>query len=115
MVIVRPVANSDLDGLVDLAALAGVGLTTLPKDRALLSKRIARSVEAFRKFPDRPGGESYLFVMEHLPTTPVSERGFPRTPRDREDPDRAAPPRPAHIIGACGIVSKVGGFQPFYG
>ena len=108
MVIVRPVATSDLDGLVDLAALAGVGLTTLPKDRALLSKRIARSIEAFRKFPDRPGGESYLFVMEHMPPTPVSER-------TREDPDPTAPGHKAHIIGACGIVSKVGGFQPFYG
>ena len=88
MVVVRPVAMSDLDGLVELASLAGVGLTTLPRDRALLSKRIARSVESLRQFAERPGGESYLFVMEDLETRKV--------------------------IGACGIVSKVGGFQPFY-
>src|SRR5438093_796946 len=88
MVLVRPVAMSDLDGLVELASLAGVGLTTLPKDRALLSKRIARSAESLRQFADRPGGESYLFVMEDLEARKV--------------------------IGACGIVSKVGGFQPFY-
>src|SRR5207247_976626 len=91
MVVVRPVAMSDLDGLVELASLAGVGLTTLPKDRGLLSKRIAKSVESLRKFADRPGGETYLFVMEDL---------------------AAAPPR---VVGACGIVSKVGGFEPFYG
>jgi arginine N-succinyltransferase len=89
MVVVRPVSMSDLDGLVELAGLAGVGLTTLPKDRALLSRRIEKSVESLRKFADRPGGESYLFVME----------------------DTAA----HKVIGACGIVSKVGGFEPFYG
>src|SRR2546421_9114879 len=88
MVVVRPVAMSDLDGLVELASLAGVGLTTLPRDRGLLSKRIARSVESLRQFAERPGGETYLFVMEDLETRKV--------------------------IGACGIVSKVGGFQPFY-
>ena len=89
MVVVRPVSMSDLDALAELAGLAGVGLTTLPKDRALLTKRIAGSEASFRKFAERPGGESYLFVMEDT----VS-----RT-----------------VIGACGIVSKVGGFEPFYG
>src|SRR4051795_1074333 len=90
MVVVRPVAASDLDALAELASLAGVGLTTLPKDRGLLAKRIARSVESLRAFAERPGGESYLFVMEDL---------------------SAAPPK---VVGACGITSKVGGFQPFY-
>jgi arginine N-succinyltransferase len=92
MVVVRPVTMDDLDALAELAGLAGVGLTTLPKDRALLAKRIEGSEAAFRKFVDRPGGESYLFVMEDL----------------------AAHPR-GRVVGACGIVSKVGGFQPFYG
>jgi arginine N-succinyltransferase len=89
MVIVSPVMMEDLDALAELAGLAGVGLTTLPKDRALLAKRIERSAASFRKFVDRPGGESYLFVME----------------------DTAA----RRVVGACGIVSKVGGFEPFYG
>jgi len=92
MVVVRPVIMEDLDALGELAGLAGVGLTTLPKDRSLLAKRIERSEASFRKFGDRPGGESYLFVME----------------------DIAASPR-GRVIGACGIVSKVGGFEPFYG
>src|SRR6185503_10600845 len=89
MVIVRPVSMEDLVALGELAGLAGVGLTTLPKDRGLLAKRIEKSEASFRKFVDRPGGESYLFIME----------------------DRVAR-RP---VGACGIVSKVGGFEPFYG
>ena len=78
MVVVRPVIMDDLDALAELAGLAGVGLTTLPKDRALLAKRIEASETSFRKFVDRPGGESYLFVME----------------------DTAA--RPRKLIGACG-------------
>jgi arginine N-succinyltransferase len=92
MVIVRPVTMEDLDALAELAGLAGVGLTTLPKDRGLLAKRIERSEASFRKFVDRPGGESYLFVMA----------------------DTASRPR-GRVVGACGIVSKVGGFEPFYG
>jgi arginine N-succinyltransferase len=114
MVLIRPAAMSDLEGLLSLANLAGVGLTTLPKDRALLARRIDHSVASFQKFAERPGGESYLFVMENLDSdhgattrTPVSERS--------EDPDLTASSRPPRLIGACGIVSKVGGFEPFYG
>jgi arginine N-succinyltransferase len=88
MVIVRPVAMSDLEPLLELAGLAGAGLTTLPRDASLLKKRIDKSLKSFATEPDRPGGESYLFVMEELPTH--------------------------RVIGACGIVSKVGGFEPFY-
>jgi arginine N-succinyltransferase len=89
MVVVRPVSMSDLDALAALAALAGVGLTTLPKDRALLARRIAASEASFEEFAERPGGESYLLVM-----VDVDSR---------------------RVVGACGIVSKVGGFEPFYG
>jgi arginine N-succinyltransferase len=89
MVVIRPVNPADLEQLHELAHLAGVGLTTLPKDRELLSKRIARSVRSFDKLVERPGGESYLFVMDDTEAK--------------------------RVIGACGIYSKVGGFQPFYG
>ena len=88
MVIIRPVKSSDLDQLEQLASLAGVGLTTLPKDREILSRRIAKSEASFAKIPEHPGGESYLLVMEDL--------------------------EKHRIVGACGMVSKVGGFQPFY-
>src|SRR5882724_12381655 len=91
MVFVRPVKTADIDPLLELASLAGVGLTTLPKDRDLLKKRIARSIRDFERTPERPGGESYLFVMED-----------------------ADAPEGSKVIGACGIYSKVGGFQPFY-
>jgi arginine N-succinyltransferase len=88
MVLVRPVSIADLDELLLLASSAGVGLTTLPNDRELLRKRILKSVRSMENIPDRPGGESYLLVMQDWPGN--------------------------KIIGASGIVSKVGGFEPFY-
>jgi arginine N-succinyltransferase len=88
MVLVRPVKTSDLDQLEALAALTGIGLTTLPQDRNYLADRIAKSERSFAAIPNRPGGESYLFVLEDLATHTV--------------------------IGSSGIVSKVGGFEPFY-
>ena len=88
MVLIRPVSLADLDQLIGLAEQAGVGLTTLPRDRDLLRRRILKSQRSIENIPERPGGESYLFVMQ--------------------DADSAA------IVGASGVVSKVGGFEPFY-
>ncbi|MFI5381033.1 MAG: arginine N-succinyltransferase [Tepidisphaerales bacterium] len=86
--VIRPVKLGDLDDLLELAGMAGFGLTTLPKDRELLRKRIVKSQRSFENLGDEPGGENCLFVME-----------------DRET---------GKIVGTCGIVSKVGGFEPFY-
>src|SRR5688500_7515959 len=88
MVFIRPATMDDLGPLTELAAGAGVGLTTLPKDRDLLARRIHKSLRSFERIPDRPGGESYLFVMQ--------------------DADSG------RVVGASGVVSKVGGFEPFY-
>jgi arginine N-succinyltransferase len=88
MVLVRPVSITDLDQLLGLANQAGVGLTTLPGDRDLLKKRILKSQRSIENIPERPGGESYMFVMQ-----------------DAES---------KKVIGASGVVSKVGGFEPFY-
>jgi arginine N-succinyltransferase len=88
MVFIRPVKLSDLDPLQALAAEAGVGLTTLPNDPDILLRRIKKSLRSMEQIPDRPGGETYLFVMEDVAT--------------------------GNVVGASGIVSKVGGFEPFY-
>lgn len=88
MVVIRPVRLSDLEPLLALASEAGVGLTTLPNDADILTRRIKKSLRSMEQIPDRPGGETYLFVMEDLATHKV--------------------------VGASGIVSKVGGFEPFY-
>ncbi len=88
MILIRAVTQSDTDALLDLAHLAGVGLTNLPKDRALLTKRIARSVNSFKSIPERPGPEMYLFAMEDLDAR--------------------------RVVGTSGILAKVGGYEPFY-
>jgi arginine N-succinyltransferase len=88
MVVIRPARMADLDHLVALADMATFGLTSLPKDRDLLARRIAQSEFSFQKPWDKPMGEVYIFVME-----------------DRET---------GTVIGTSCIVSKVGGFEPFY-
>jgi arginine N-succinyltransferase len=88
MVVIRPARMADLDHLAKLAETASVGLTSLPKDRDLLARRIAQSEFSFQKPWDTPMGELYIFVME-----------------DRQT---------GKVIGTSCIVSKVGGFEPFY-
>lgn len=88
MLYIRPVKLSDLEPILEMAGAAGVGLTTLPKDRDILTRRIQKSLRSMEYIPDRPGGETYLFVMEDSQS--------------------------ARVVGAGGIVTKVGGFEPFY-
>ena len=87
MYIIRPVRSADLDALLVLAEAAG-GLTTLPADKELLAQRIQDADHAFRPVIRKPAGDAYLFVLENLLTGAVE--------------------------GCCGIVARVGGFEPFY-
>jgi len=84
--IVRQINKNDLSGLQKLAKKAGTGITTLQNDKSLLQKRLEHTLYSFEKSVDSPEGESYLFVME-----------------DNNE-----------LVGICGIISKVGGFEPFY-
>jgi arginine N-succinyltransferase len=91
MLIIRPIAMEDLPGLEALSQAAGFGLTSLPKDAKLLKRRIKASLRGFENLSDEdpPRGETYLFVL--------------------------ADSQSNKIVGTSGIVSKVGGFDPFYG
>lgn len=89
MLLIRPVRHEDIDQLLELAGLATFGLTTLPNNRKLLERRIHDSLQGFEKVEgEQPRGESYLFVMDDTDT--------------------------GKVIGTSGVVSKVGGFLPFY-
>ncbi len=89
MHVIRPVTSRDLEPLLALAHLTTFGLTTLPRDRNLLDRRIRDSVRGFEQVEDaEPRGQSYLFVLEDTDT--------------------------GGVVGTCGVVSKVGGFEPFY-
>ncbi len=88
MVFIRPIRATDLDALFELAGQTGYGMTTLPPDRVVLQRRIEESELAFSMKVEKPRGETYLFMLEDT------------------ELQRA--------VGVCGIVSKVGGFDPFY-
>jgi arginine N-succinyltransferase len=89
MNLIRPVVASDLTDLLELAGQTSFGLTTLPRDADYLRQRIAESEEGFRRLADgRPRGEGYLLVLEETDT--------------------------GRVLGTAGIVSKVGGFEPFW-
>src|SRR5688500_10218982 len=90
MYVIRPITLDDLPALLELTRQTGFGLTTLPHDEKLLKRRIKESLRGFEKLTDDdpPIGETYLFVLEETATS--------------------------QVCGTCGIVSKVGGFEPFY-
>ena len=88
MFIIRPIAQKDLDGLMKLLEKSGHGLTTLPKDPEVLKRRIRASERSFLHREEGPGGEDYIFIMEEFFT--------------------------GRIVGVSAIISKIGGFQPYY-
>ena len=72
MLVIRPVRPDDIDPLLELTGLATFGLTTLPKDRELLERRIHDALQGFEKVEgEQPRGESYLFVMDDTATGKV--------------------------------------------
>jgi len=88
MFIIRPVKIEDLDQIISLASEAKTGLTTLPCDRKILTHRVERSIESFQKDVKKPEGEIYFFVIEDV--------------------------EKQKVLGTCSVISKVGGFEPFY-
>ena len=65
MMIVRPIAANDLESLFALARKTGVGMTTLPADRAQLKKRIDASLASFAGTADK-AEEIFVFVLEEI-------------------------------------------------
>lgn len=88
MLVLRPIREPDLPGLVDLARSTGGGLTTLPPDEDFLAGRIDDSLRAFHPRVRRPGAEHYLFALA-----------------DTAD---------GSVVGVSGIAARVGGFDPWY-
>jgi len=87
MLTIRPLAFSDLQALERLALAAGGNLTTLPANRDHLSELINRTRQSLRQQVNRPGDQSYHFVLEN------SE---------------------GELLGVAGIEAAVGISSPFY-
>jgi arginine N-succinyltransferase len=88
MFIIRPIKEKDLMPLMQLLEDSGHGLTSLPKDENIIARKIKESENSFKYRTETPRGESYLFVMEEVYT--------------------------GKIVGISGIISKIGGFEPYY-
>ncbi|HEV8051774.1 MAG TPA: arginine N-succinyltransferase [Parachlamydiaceae bacterium] len=85
MIIIRPITEKDAEAFINIAFTAGIGMTSMPKNRKLLEKRINDSINAF-KDPSSNNTGTYLFVLEDL------ESGV--------------------IGGTCGIAAKTGVHSP---
>lgn len=62
MIIIRPAKITDLDGLYQLALMAGPGMTSLPQDKEQLRSKIIASQLSFAADISTPMGEFYLLV-----------------------------------------------------
>lgn len=87
MMIIRPVAHSDLPGLLRLAAKTGGGLTSLPEDETTLAARIDRAVKTWEGVLPK-AEQGYVFVLEDINT--------------------------AQVVGICAIEVAVGLNEPWY-
>lgn len=65
MMLFRSALDSDLEAIYHLAEQSGVGMTTLPKDKKLLQKRLEWSTSSFKKKKGTPQEEYYFFVLEN--------------------------------------------------
>ena len=87
MLVIRSIAASDLDPLIEMAHQVGGGMTTLKPDRKMLGDRVECAVASFAgTIP--PEERDYMFVME----------------------DTAS----GQLAGICAIKGAVGLTEPFY-
>jgi succinylglutamic semialdehyde dehydrogenase len=88
MMLFRNAIAADLDAIFQLAKHSGIGMTTLPKNKTLLKKRLMWSTNSFKKKVEAPGDEYYLFVLEDTLTQ--------------------------KIVGVSAIDARIGYNTPFY-
>ncbi|MDO8538972.1 MAG: arginine N-succinyltransferase [Opitutaceae bacterium] len=84
MLVLRPIREPDLPGLIALAQATGGGLTTLPPDEWFLTDRIDESLRAFRPRVRQPGSEYYPLRNLNRASQiirPTMEGRPPRRPR----------------------------------
>lgn len=88
MMLFRSALDSDLDAIHSLAEQSGVGMTTLPKDKKSLKKRLDLSTASYKKEVKYPHNEYYFFILENQ--------------KNKE------------IVGISAIESRIGHETPFY-
>ncbi len=88
MLKIRPVRLQDHKAILELAHIAGIGMSSLPQDSGVLQGKIERAVKSFAGGDDCPIERNFLFVLE-----------------DTEK---------KKLVGTTGIVAHVGLTRPFY-
>lgn len=68
MYILRKIQEKDLGQFIELAFSAHAGITSLPKDKKTLEKKVHHSIDSFSKDVWAPQNELYLFVLENWET-----------------------------------------------
>lgn len=86
--LLRCAEKKDIKDIHQLAVDSGVGITTLPADKNLLSERVDWSIESIHKKVTQPTNEYYFFVLED----PVTHQ----------------------VVGTSAIEAFVGHDAPFY-
>ncbi|MGH1462582.1 MAG: arginine N-succinyltransferase [Neptuniibacter sp.] len=77
MYFIRPIAEGDIDSLLDIAIESGPGFTSLPENKELLQNKIERSIDALKQKISRRGPEGYLFVLvDHSSNEVVGTTGI---------------------------------------
>lgn len=71
MFVIRPIRAGDIDALEEIAMSATLGITSLPKNRASLEKKLEHALASFEKEVSAPENELYLFVIENSETKTV--------------------------------------------
>jgi arginine N-succinyltransferase len=85
---IRPVRLKDHAQILELAHIAGIGMSSLPQDAEVLRGKIKAAVRSFEGRPEYPKEEKFLFVLE-----------------DTEE---------KKLVGTTGILAHVGLRRPFY-
>ena len=67
MLVIRSIAASDLDPLIEMAREVGGGMTTLKPDRQMLGDRVACAVASFQETIP-PEERDYMFVLDDTET-----------------------------------------------
>ncbi len=65
-ILFRTAREADLDGIYTLALESGIGITTLPKNKNILERRLTKAIQSFSKKVTHPHDEYYLFVLEDV-------------------------------------------------
>lgn len=85
---IKPVQRQDYARIMELATIAGIGMSSLPQDEGVLKAKIESAVRSFAGNPVQPKEEIFLFVLEDM----VS----------------------GTLVGTAAILAHVGLSRPFY-